>query len=243
MNTTIYHFDPITCEYLGQSEADESPLEPGVLLLPAHVTRHAPPPTGERETAVFDAEANAWLVMPDYRAIDLYSVHDGSPVAVADLGPQPPDTTDHPRPTPFHEWNGFLWTPNLERIKADKWESIKAERDRRSEAGCRVAGQWFHNNLKSRTQWERMANRATTLVDADPYLVDGEQVAWKTMSGAYVPLTAGLIRQVVDAFEVQEVATFKAAETHRAKMEAAADPSAYDYAGDWPDIYSAVTVA
>lgn len=117
------------------------------------------------------------------------------------------------------------------------WEKIKTERDRRSEAGCQVAGNWFHNDLKSRTQWERMANRSVGLADADPYLVDGNQVAWKTMSGAFVPLTAGLIRQVVDAFEVQEVATFKAAEIHRAAMVAAADPSAYDYSGDWPAIF------
>jgi len=125
-------------------------------------------------------------------------------------------------------------------LRAQTWGEIKVERDRRSEAGCLVAGNWFHNDLKSRTQWERMANRATTLEDADPYLVDGEQVAWKTMSGAFVPLTAGLIRQVVDAFEVQEVATFKAAETHRAKMDAAADPVAYDYSSGWPDIFDVV---
>lgn len=119
----------------------------------------------------------------------------------------------------------------------DLWVAIKAERDRRSEAGCLVAGHWFHNDLKSRTQWERMANRSTALADADPYLVDGVQVAWKTMSGAFVPLTVGLIRQVVDAFEVQEVAMFKAAEIHRVAMEASADPASYNFSGSWPPVY------
>lgn len=118
------------------------------------------------------------------------------------------------------------------------WERIKAERDRRSEAGCLIAGYWFHNDLKSRTQWERMANRSVALADVDPYLVDGAQVAWKTMAGAFVPLTAGLIRQVVDAFEIQEVATFKAAEIHRATMAAAADPAAYDFSAGWPAIFA-----
>lgn len=117
------------------------------------------------------------------------------------------------------------------------WLKIKAERDHRSEAGCMVAGHWFHNDLKSRSQWERMANRAVLLADADPYLVDGVQVAWKTMSGEFVQLTAGLIRQVVDAFEVHEVATFKSAETNRAAMETSGDPSAYDYSSGWPEIY------
>lgn len=145
----------------------------------------------------------------------------------------------------IREWNLAVPAPtapelaaaDLEVTRLKVWSEIKDERDRRSEAGCQVGGQWFHNDLKSRSQWERMANRSAALSDNDPYLVEGDQVAWKTMSGAFIPLTAGLIRQVVDAFEVQEVATFKAAEIHRAAMVGAADPLDYDYSGDWPAIY------
>lgn len=128
-------------------------------------------------------------------------------------------------------------TDPLKATSAQVWDAIKVVRDRRSEAGCSVTGHWFHNDLKSRSQWERMANRAAALTDADPYLVAGVQVAWKTMSSAFVLLTAGLIRQVVDAFEVQEVATFKAAEIHRVAMEASGDPSAYDFSAGWPAVF------
>lgn len=128
-------------------------------------------------------------------------------------------------------------SPSADQEKALKWAAIKVERDHRSEAGCLVAGDWFHNDLKSRTQWERMANRSMALADADLYLVDGAQVVWKTMSGSFVPLTAGLIRRVVEAFEVQEVATFKAAEIHKGAMEAAGDPAAYDFSVGWPPIF------
>lgn len=38
-----YNYHPQTGIYLGQSEADESPLEPGVFLLPAHSTFQTPP--------------------------------------------------------------------------------------------------------------------------------------------------------------------------------------------------------
>lgn len=152
---------------------------------------------------------------------------------------QPPVAVDGMR----RIFNGVSWgyegipVRPVEAVRAEILASIKSERDRRSEAGCQVAGNWFHNDLKSRTQWERMANRATTLEDADPYLVDSEQVAWKTMSGAFVPLTAGLIRQVVDAFEVQEVVTFKAAEIHRTAMEASTDPASYDFSEGWPKVF------
>lgn len=39
----IYHYDGINKAYLGQSQARESPLEPGVFLLPANATFTEPP--------------------------------------------------------------------------------------------------------------------------------------------------------------------------------------------------------
>lgn len=38
MSKTVYHYHPATFAYLGQSEADESPLEPGVFHAPANAT-------------------------------------------------------------------------------------------------------------------------------------------------------------------------------------------------------------
>jgi hypothetical protein len=43
----IFHYHPVTGEYLGESAADESPLEEGVYLLPANSVSDPPPPTQE----------------------------------------------------------------------------------------------------------------------------------------------------------------------------------------------------
>ncbi len=52
----IFHFDPVTKEYLGASQADESPLEPGVFLVPAYSTESEPPAVVDGQRAVFDGE-------------------------------------------------------------------------------------------------------------------------------------------------------------------------------------------
>lgn len=116
------------------------------------------------------------------------------------------------------------------------WERIKAERDRRKFVGVKVGTDWFHCDTDSRGQWERMVNRVNTqgLVDSAGYTIGGQPVPWKTMTGSFVILTAGKIRAVVDAVELQEAAIFAAAETHRIAMEASSSPQDYDCTGGWP---------
>jgi hypothetical protein len=49
----IYHYHSVTGEYLGDSIARESPLEPGVYLIPAHATDIKPPEPIEQKLRVF----------------------------------------------------------------------------------------------------------------------------------------------------------------------------------------------
>lgn len=58
---TVYNYHAETGEFLGTSDADESPLEPGVFLLPAHATFTAPPqniPAGRQ--LAFSVPKGAW---------------------------------------------------------------------------------------------------------------------------------------------------------------------------------------
>lgn len=84
-----YNYDPVTLEYIGQSEADESPLEPGVYLYPAHSTPKPPSATGNNESAVFDIASQSWSVVPDFRGQTMYD-STGAQVVVVDLGALPP---------------------------------------------------------------------------------------------------------------------------------------------------------
>lgn len=53
----IYHYHQVTGEFTQAGIADESPLEPGVFLIPACATLIAPPPFGSNEKAMFNGSA------------------------------------------------------------------------------------------------------------------------------------------------------------------------------------------
>ena len=128
---------------------------------------------------------------------------------------------------------------------AAKWEAIKAERDRRTEqGGYKVGTKWFHSDQKSRSQQLGLARKADRIeasggdLDAVMHDVDGNLIAWKTMGGEFVALTARLAQQIASSAEASDISIHKAAEIHKAAMEASADPSAYDFSGGWPATFA-----
>jgi len=63
----IHHWHPASLHYLGTSEADESPLEPGVYLIPAYATVVAPPDPSSVPSdheLKWDAVGNTWVSEP-----------------------------------------------------------------------------------------------------------------------------------------------------------------------------------
>ena len=105
----IYNYDPQTGAFLGASQADESPLDPGVLLVPAFATAIAPPATAARQVAVF--QAGAWRFLADWRGVELVNTATGAAVKINDIGVTPEDVgaTEQPRPSAAHAWQGGAW--------------------------------------------------------------------------------------------------------------------------------------
>lgn len=54
--STIYHYNPVSGIYSGESVADESPLEEGVFLIPAHATTSPPPEVNMGEYAAWTGD-------------------------------------------------------------------------------------------------------------------------------------------------------------------------------------------
>lgn len=122
-----------------------------------------------------------------------------------------------------------LQKPTIDQAKAAKWESIKSERDRRTENGGYKAGtKWFHSDQKSRSQQLGLVLLGANIP---------ANLQWKTMDGSFVTMTQQLAGQVLAAAAAGDQAIFAAAEAHRQAMEASADPAAYDFSTGWPKVF------
>jgi len=98
MSITVYAYHPVHGAYTGRTDADASPLEPGVFLDPAYTTRNKPPLYGKGEVPVYDG--STWIVIPDHRGEVWYDT-ENLPVLVATPGnPEDAGLIREPLPTP-----------------------------------------------------------------------------------------------------------------------------------------------
>lgn len=119
---------------------------------------------------------------------------------------------------------------SLSELKTEKWEAIKADRDRRIQSGgYKIGAKWFHSDTFSRTQQIGLVMLGANIPANTP---------WKTMDGTTIIMTQELAGQIFATAAASDIAIFAAAETHKAAMEASADPSAYDFSGGWPATFA-----
>lgn len=124
----------------------------------------------------------------------------------------------------------------LAELQVAAWEEIKAERDRRRfDGGVKVSDHWFLTTTIATCEYNTLLLMSSGLPDTTVL-----RAGWRTIDGATIDMTPALVKQILFAGFAQVAAIDDAALAHKAAMEASADPSAYDYSTDWPEIYADV---
>lgn len=118
----VYDYDPETREYKGITEAQESPLEQGVYLLPAHSTESAPPQAGEHQIAVYSD--SGWALLDDHRGEIFYDTATRERREIKNLGPVPDGLTDLVPGDPEAVWDGDKWIVPFSVLKRRKQREI-----------------------------------------------------------------------------------------------------------------------
>ena len=119
---TVYNYNPDTGEYLGLETAHESPMEPGVYLLPAHSTEAEPPEAGEHQAAVY--RNGAWTLVEDHRGEVWYDTATQERHEIKTLGIVPETWTQIVPTDPESIWNGAAWEVPFEVLKERKRREI-----------------------------------------------------------------------------------------------------------------------
>lgn len=118
---------------------------------------------------------------------------------------------------------------HLAKLRADRWEAIKAERERRAQqGGYQVAGKWLHSDTFSRSQQLGLVYLGSNIP---------EGLMWKTMDGTYVEMTQAMALSVFQAALVADRANFQHAEFLKAQVDASSDPNAVDILAGWPEVF------
>lgn len=127
--------------------------------------------------------------------------------------------------------------------KETQWEAIKAKRDAVKSGGVKVGTKWYHTDTESRIQHLGLLEKAKAVRtagggDTTRLQALGNDIQWKTMDGTFIYLTVKHAEDIFAAVTDLDAASFAAAETHRAAMEASADPSTYDFSAGWPATFA-----
>uniref|UniRef100_A0A7M2QM89 Tail fiber assembly protein n=1 Tax=feces metagenome TaxID=1861841 RepID=A0A7M2QM89_9ZZZZ len=123
---TIYNFRAETGEFTG-SNKEFLPIGVGI---PACSTLIPNPICEPGHVAIYDVGLQVWLVEEDHRGEVAYSIEDGKPTEISDIGPIPEGYTLLQPNTAANEWDGTKWIVNKQ--KAKELAVLEAEKKRES---------------------------------------------------------------------------------------------------------------
>lgn len=101
--------------YLGPVYADESPLEPGVFLLPGGCVEVAPPKAPVGKIQAWDGKR--WQLLDYFEGLVVYNTGTGEPLTLNGTGTIPHGYTVQ-RPQPGQVWKNGRWVDDLDTVLA-----------------------------------------------------------------------------------------------------------------------------
>lgn len=110
--------------YTGTTEADESPLEPGVFLIPGGCVETAPPAIPENKAAYWNGQA--WSLVDYHNGLVVYSITTAAPLTLNGMGPIPSGYTLK-QPGPDQVWKNGEWVDDTNAVLAKVHQEKLAE--------------------------------------------------------------------------------------------------------------------
>lgn len=133
---TVYQTDALG-RFTGSTEAEESPLEPGIFLIPGGCVT-TPPPTPDVPLRAAYWSQNKWVLADYFNGLIVYSMQTGEPLTVEGQGPIPSGYTMK-KPGPDQVWKDDEWVDDINAIlaalHAQKLEDIAQACNRYIEGG------------------------------------------------------------------------------------------------------------
>jgi hypothetical protein len=116
--------------YIGEVNCQESPLEPGVFLMPGGCIDVAPPSVSENEIAYWNG--SSWEIKPDFSGVIYYSKTDRSEKTFEKGEDLNSDyTTEKPLENEqFQKFDGVAWVIDKEKIKINEEAKALAEKQK-----------------------------------------------------------------------------------------------------------------
>ena len=177
----VYSYDPQTKEYIGTEEAQESPREPGVFILPANSTESEPPSTQSGKTACWNG--TKWELKVDHRGKTFWDTATQEKHKISEIGIAPKSDWTQKEPADEKaEWNGEEWIIPFNELKERKYKEIAAARYNAEIAGITI------NGVLIKTDRETQAVLTAACLQA--YIDSGYSLNWKTGDGTFVSLPA-----------------------------------------------------
>ncbi len=145
-----------------------------------------------------------------------------------------------PQPSEYHDFDEQEWRWVLNKERHDKylvekrselWEAVKAKREKILASGVYVEllDKWFHTDSMAQLAYTRAKEYFDIKPDSD--------VQWKTMDNTFVTLNKEKLNDVVVTIFEKSQEVYKAAETHKHKIQTSVDLENYSVDAGWIETY------